>query len=425
MNKAQYTSTSVADGGNGMYPLSTQTLAFIQGQIELLQSLAQIGGKRYILKEPANGSIGVVVIDGEVLPLAATPTTGKGIKVTEERQNIVADGTTYVEARIVRSAKYVATYTPDTPNLYAASEFANFATNQALYSTMQNLKLVADNLNARLYVATGIYSRKQLDAQLTNMRLHCKVGSAIINGAAEYTINVYRNGNTCTQEQVLPNMQRYKREYDFEKKAWSEFTAVSENLHIEVKIKNRTTVYVRHGVIPEGVQLVLLRKKRRSKNRRTGGSKTTNELYKGKRMSRQPKNQYVHFKGIVLSTGTPNQWYVPKCIAVADEKREGSLIGKELPTLCQSLIYQDKKSSVGETIYAVQHSRKKCSLRGDAEDTQAEVYAKIGLQFAVSDTRRKTSGGEMVKMKYRLWWFVDKDYSVFGRAYTLRGFSVE
>ena len=425
MNKAQYTSTSVADGGNGMYPLSTQTLAFIQGQIELLQTLAQIGGKRYILKEPANGSIGVVVIDGEVLPLAATPTTGKGIKVTEERQNIVADGTTYVEARIVRSAKYVATYTPDTPNLYAASEFANFATNQALYSTMQNLKLVADNLNARLYVATGIYSRKQLDAQLTNMRLHCKVGSAIINGAAEYTINVYRNGNTCTQEQVLPNMQRYKREYDFEKKAWSEFTAVSENLHIEVKIKNRTTLYVRHGVIPEGVQLVLLRKKRRSKNRRTGGSKTTNELYKGKRMSRQPKNQYVHFKGIVLSTGTPNQWYVPKCIAVADEKREGNLIGKELPTLCQSLIYQDKKSSVGETIYAVQHSRKKCSLRGDAEDTQAEVYAKIGLQFAVSDTRRKTSGGEMVKMKYRLWWFVDKDYSVFGRAYTLRGFSVE
>ena len=425
MNKAQYTSTSVADGGNGMYPLSTQTLAFIQGQIELLQSLAQIGGKRYILKEPANGSIGVVVIDGEVLPLAATPTTGKGIKVTEERQDIVADGTTYVEARIVRSAKYVATYTPDTPDLYAASEFANFATNQALYSTMQNLKLVADNLNARLYVATGIYSRKQLDAQLTNMRLHCKVGSAIINGAAEYTVNVYRNGNTCTQEQVLPNMQRYKREYDFEKKAWSEFTAVTENLHIEVKIKNRTTVYVRHGVIPEGVQLVLLRKKRRSKNRRTGGSKTTNELYKGKRMSRQPKNQYVHFKGIVLSTGTPNQWYVPKCIAVADEEREGNLIGKELPTLCQSLIFLDRRSTVGGTRYVVQHTGKKCSLRGELKDTQAEVYAKIGLQFAVSDTRRKTSGGEMVRMKYRLWWWTSDDPVPFGTAKALRGFSVE
>lgn len=425
MNKAQYTSTSVADGGNGMYPLSTQTLSFIQSQIELLQALAAIGGKRYILKEPADGSIGIVVIDGEVLPLAATPTTGKGIKVTEERQNIVADGTTYVEARIVRSAKYVATYTPNTPDLYAASEFNNFATNQALFSTMQNLKLIADNLNARLYVATGIYSRAQLDVQLTNIRLHCKAGSAVINGAAEYTINVYRNGNTCTQEQILPNMQRYKREYDFAKKAWGEFTAVTENLHIEVKIKDRTTVYVRHGVIPEGVELVLLRKKRRSKHRRTGGSNTTNELYKGKKMKRQPKNQYVHFKGIVLSTGEPNKWYVPKCVAVADEKRDGSLIGKEMPTLCQSLIYYDKTSSVGESIYTVQHSRKKCSLRGEAENTQAEVYAKIGLQFAVSDTRRKSSGGEMVKMKYRLWWYCDKYPIPFGRAYTLRGFSVE
>ena len=425
MNKAQYTSTSVADGGNGMYPLSTQTLSFIQSQIELLQALAAIGGKRYILKEPADGSIGIVVIDGEVLPLAATPTTGKGIKVTEERQNIVADGTTYVEARIVRSAKYVATYTPNTPDLYAASEFNNFATNQALFSTMQNLKLVADNLNARLYVATGIYSRAQLDVQLTNIRLHCKAGSAVINGAAEYTINVYRNGNTCTQEQILPNMQRYKREYDFAKKAWGEFTAVTENLHIEVKIKDRTTVYVRHGVIPEGVELVLLRKKRRSKHRRTGGSNTTNELYKGKKMKRQPKNQYVHFKGIVLSTGEPNKWYVPKCVAVADEERDGDLIGKEMPTLCQSLIYYDKTSSVGESIYTVQHSRKKCSLRGEAENTQAEVYAKIGLQFAVSDTRRKSSGGEMVKMKYRLWWYCDKYPIPFGRAYTLRGFSVE
>ena len=425
MNKAQYTSTSVADGGNGMYPLSTQTLSFIQSQIELLQALAAIGGKRYILKEPADGSIGIVVIDGEVLPLAATPTTGKGIKVTEERQNIVADGTTYVEARIVRSAKYVATYTPNTPDLYAASEFNNFATNQALFSTMQNLKLVADNLNARLYVATGVYSRAQLDVQLTNIRLHCKAGSAVINGAAEYTINVYRNGNTCTQEQILPNMQRYKREYDFAKKAWGEFTAVTENLHIEVKIKDRTTVYVRHGVIPEGVELVLLRKKRRSKHRRTGGSNTTNELYKGKKMKRQPKNQYVHFKGIVLSTGEPNKWYVPKCVAVADEERDGDLIGKEMPTLCQSLIYYDKTSSVGESIYTVQHSRKKCSLRGEAENTQAEVYAKIGLQFAVSDTRRKSSGGEMVKMKYRLWWYCDKYPIPFGRAYTLRGFSVE
>ena len=54
--------------------------------------------------------------------------------------------------------------------------------------------------------------------------------------------------------------------------------------------------------------------------------------------------------------------------------------------------------------------------------TQAEVYAKIGLQFAVSDARRKSSGGEMVRMKYRLWWHT----AAFSkRYYQLRGFSVE
>ena len=422
MNKAQYTSTSVADGGNGMYPLSTQTLAFIQSQIELLQALAAIGGSRYILKEPFNGSVGIVVIDGEVLPLAATPTSGKYIRVIEERMDIVADGTTYVEARIVRSAKYVASYTANMEEVYRTSDFGNFATNKSLYSTLQNLKAYGDELNNRLYVLTGVYSRFQLDRQLTNMRIHCKAGSAEINGAAEYTINVYRNGSTCTQEQVLPNMQRYKREYDFNTGKWGEFTFCTENLHIEVKVKNRTTVYVRHGVLPDGVQLVLLRKKRRSKKRRSGGTLTTNEAYKGRTLKRQPKNQYVHFKGIILSTGTPNTWYVPKCIAVADERTDKNLIGKELPTLCATLICPMNSSG---RVFRVKNTRKRCSYQGAVDKTDAEVYAKVGLQLAYTGKNSKSSGGEMVAMKYRLWWFTPRLDPHNPLPYTLRGFSVE
>lgn len=140
-----------------------------------------------------------------MLTLAASPTTGKGIRIDEVRQNIEADGTTYVEARIVRSARYVATYVSGTPNLFPASDFNNFATNQSLLAQLQNIGGYGDELNRRLYVATGIYSRTQLDNATTNMRLHCKRGSATINGAVEYTINVYRNGETCTQEQILPN----------------------------------------------------------------------------------------------------------------------------------------------------------------------------------------------------------------------------
>lgn len=417
MNEAKYLSTSAAQGGNGMYPLSTQALDFIQGQIKLLQSLTLIGGKRFILKAPDGTNTGIVVIDGEVLTLAASPTTGKGIRIDEVRQNIEADGTTYVEARIVRSARYVATYVSGTPNLFPASDFNNFATNQSLLAQLQNIGGYGDELNRRLYVATGIYSRTQLDNATTNMRLHCKRGSATINGAVEYTINVYRNGETCTQEQILPNLQRYKREYDFKTQTWSEFTFCTENLHIEVKIKNRTTVYVRHGVVPEGVQLVLLRKKKRSKKRRSGGGRTTNPNYKGKVQKRQPKNQYVHFKGIVLSTGEPNKWYVPKCIAVADEKMDGKLIGKEMPTLCQSIIFE-----VNDGVYRVQNTRKHCSHKGGVRNTNAEVYAKIGLQFAATAKNSKNSGGEMVAMKYRLWWCTPATRVP---PYTLRGFSVE
>ena len=163
--------------------------------------------------------------------------------------------------------------------------------------------------------------------------------------------------------------------------------------------------------------MVLLRKKKRSKKRRSGGGRTTNPNYKGKVQKRQPKNQYVHFKGIVLSTGEPNKWYVPKCIAVADEKMDGKLIGKEMPTLCQSIIFE-----VNDGVYRVQNTRKHCSHKGGVRNTNAEVYAKIGLQFAATAKNSKNSGGEMVAMKYRLWWCTPATRVP---PYTLRGFSVE
>ncbi len=78
---------------------------------------------------------------------------------------------------------------------------------------------------------------------------------------------------------------------------------------------------------------------------------------------------------------------------------DGKLIGKEMPTLCQSIIFE-----VNDGVYRVQNTRKHCSHKGGVRNTNAEVYAKIGLQFAATAKNSKTSGGEMVAMKYRLWW---------------------
>ena len=88
-------------------------LSFIQDQITFLQAFARIGGKRYILLAPTATADGVVVIDGEVLRFKAA--AGQRHSDPETTENIVADGTTYREARIYRYAEYVPTYTKNVP----------------------------------------------------------------------------------------------------------------------------------------------------------------------------------------------------------------------------------------------------------------------------------------------------------------------
>ena len=423
MNRAQYTSTLVAGGNNGKYPLSTQTLAFIQSQIELLQTLAQIGGARYILKEPENGQIGIVVIDGEVLPLAADPQTGAAIKIVEERVDITADGIVYTEARIMRSAKYVAEYASNDDSLYQVATFGNFATNVELYDKLQELEDYCQDIENRLYVTSGVCSLSTINAQKTNMRLHCQTGSAVLNGATEYTINVYRNGNKCTQEQILMDMRRYKREYDFDKGEWGEFTAVTQNLNIEVKVSRKNIVEVRHGVLPQGAKLILLRKKRRSKKRRSGGGDTINPKYEGVVINRSPKNAYVHYKEIVLSTGNPGEWYQPRCVSCALDAAgwvEGNVLGG-VTGICHSL-YAWRGDGKYKGAYKVRGTSKWWSAKARVEGTIAEAYVKIGLQLIVEDPKTGVcERGEMARLKYRMW-----AHSLSSTSLTFyNGFSVE
>ena len=419
MNKAQYTSTSVAGGNNGKYPLSTQTLAFIQSQIELLQALAHIGGARYILKEPENGNIGIVVIDGEVLPLAAEPQTGVAIKISEEKIDIIADGNVYAGARIVRSAKYVANYSENVENLYRIEDFRNFATNKDLYTKLINLE---NGLGYRLYVSMGPYSISAIDSCLSNMRLHCHDGSSILNGATEYTINVYRNGRKCTQEQILMDMRRYKREYDFDTRKWSEWTAVTQNLNIEVKVSRNSEVMVRHSVLPEGAKLILLRKKRRGRKRRSGGENTVNSKYKGVVKERRPKNAYVHYKEIVLSTGKAGEWYSPYCVSCAQDAAD--MIGRHLVPLfglCDSL-YTWRNNGKHSGCYKVTGTSKWWCIGARVEGSSAEAYVKIGLQLIVEDQETGIcERGEMARLKYRRWSHTESVGSSVNRV----GFSVE
>lgn len=424
MDKAKYTQATVNGASNGLYPLSTQSLDLIQQQVMLLQHLAKIGGERYILKESTKDTEGIIVIDGEILPLSGERANSTGIRVYERIENITADGDVYVGARVRRSARYDGAYKPNVPNLYPAAGFQTLPTNLSLNLRFSDYTDLANRFATKLTVETyNNLKRSDIDAlRAENIRVHCRKGCVVLNGAEEYTINVYRNSDeTITQEQLLPDMTRFVRQWDAKDKKWGGFytPVFKENLHLEVKVTAANKVYVRHGEIPSGVQLVLLRKKKRSGTRRSGGQYTTNKNFIGKVQRRQSKNQYCHYKGVVLTLGEPNKWYVPKVESVGAGGAWTGLIGKELKTVCAEFI-QEKNG-----VFRARNTRFKASDRGSVSGTKASLYVKMALQLAVTNNRSKSVGGEMVQMLYRIWWdhVMDKDT---GKRGTRRrwGFSV-
>lgn len=137
MNTANYLTASVENGGNGKYPLSTQGLDFIQNQILLLQALARLGGSRYMLMAPTATRDGVIVLDGELIPIKACtiPANPSGvIRVTTEQRDIVAQGVTYAKAQTIRVAEYIAMLMVDPlpEGFYRAGEFPRLQTIQTL-----------------------------------------------------------------------------------------------------------------------------------------------------------------------------------------------------------------------------------------------------------------------------------------------------
>ena len=378
MKTASYTDTRTATGGVGKYPLSTETLDFIQDQIKLLELLAGVGGVNYILKAP-NGTVGgVAVIENadkqtEVVEIAPRPVFGISVRyltITTTSEDIKADAETYKEARTLRVAQFT---TAKGVESYDINSFVNvngrqleaFPTNAVLAGRIKNMPqtvltylkdILAEKLTAK--TVQGL-TQKQLDGLKTACVLSC-TGSVSLFGSADYTVVVTAQGSTRVRQEIIQGDDcHYVRTWNGA--AWGAWSQQLETaMHLDVKIV-RSTVYLRHGALGADCDIVLLRKKKRSSYRRTGGAKSYTKN-KGKRQKRQPKCQYVHFKGIRLSKGEPGKWYVPKCIGVADPKTDSNLIGKELPTLCASLFYVGTGG-----FYRIQGNRKKNSAENDQE----------------------------------------------------------
>lgn len=424
MNRvSSYTGTTTATGGEGKYPLSTEALDFIQEQILLLQTLAGIGGSNYILRQPSGNLPGVAVImraedpkhpndkTAEVVEIATTPQFSAAVKyltITTTTEDITADAEKYLGARTRRLAQFTTSKGAESYDINTFANVANkalgaFPTNAQLAAQVQNMPVtvlnslrdvLAEKLTAKPLVGL---TKQLLDGLKTPCVLSCSQSVALF-GMTDYTVIVTQQGSTMVRQELIQGQnQRYVRTYGAG--GWSTWAQQVETaMHIDVKIVG-TTVWLRHGALGADCDIVLLRKKRRSAWRSTGGANAYTKN-RGKRKRRQPKRQYVHYKGIKLSKGEPGKWYVPKCVAVADPKTDGNLIGKEMPTLCATLFYQGANG-----FCRIQGSRKKMVLKNqnNKKGTQHRGYASIGVQIArLKPTGGKDSGGEIARMKYRI-----------------------
>ncbi len=89
---------------NSRYPLSTDTLEFMQQQIHLAYGLASLYGENYIIRQSTASADGLIVIKGELMPLFGTPQNY--IAVRQRSTKIEAAGLTFADARIERGATY-------------------------------------------------------------------------------------------------------------------------------------------------------------------------------------------------------------------------------------------------------------------------------------------------------------------------------
>lgn len=137
MNKQNFTS-------NNSFPLSIESLSFMQEMIGAAAGLARIGGENYILsgcKQSGNNiAPGVIVVNGEVMPFEGGNIVST-IVVVETSKDISANGLTFKNARVERYAKFA---TGTGVNYLPWANFKPLQTNEQLEKAKATMKYVDD-----------------------------------------------------------------------------------------------------------------------------------------------------------------------------------------------------------------------------------------------------------------------------------------
>lgn len=122
------------------FPQYRQALAKMQDMINLVAGLAGMGGKNFILSgcevdNNGNVSDGVIVLNGEIIPLKGAKVNIATAKITikETRQDVNAFNVVYPETYINREAQFASN------GEYNWSEFNKVPTNLELYNQVNNV----------------------------------------------------------------------------------------------------------------------------------------------------------------------------------------------------------------------------------------------------------------------------------------------
>ena len=100
MNTQHFTTNN-----NQKFPLSTETLAFMQEQIKLAYGLTDLAGKNVIVRQSSATETGLVIFDGELLPLTGTPS--RFITIAERTEQMSVEGKFEGNVRTTRTASYI------------------------------------------------------------------------------------------------------------------------------------------------------------------------------------------------------------------------------------------------------------------------------------------------------------------------------
>ncbi|NDW10441.1 tail fiber protein [Dysgonomonas sp. 520] len=137
--------------GQDQFPLSIETMSFLQAMIMQSANLAQLGGDTYILSgcETVGSSVsaGYVVINGEVLPFEGG-TRNSTVYINEVRRDVTASGYQFPQAYISRSVSFGLGN-----QQYNWTDFKRVETNAALKSAIDNLQT---QVNALKGLPSGI-----------------------------------------------------------------------------------------------------------------------------------------------------------------------------------------------------------------------------------------------------------------------------